>query len=317
MFMAQAFDLNLLKVLDLLLEEKSVTKTANRLCVTQSAVSKNLSRLREMYDDPILLRCGKEFIPTPKAKELSLMLKPILQNINVLTQKTSFEPEECERVFRFEMMEVAYSFTLPEFMPSILETAPLIKFDTQTWNDSSLQRLQNCEIDFAIKCFEQDFRSENHLSKIPKNFEYAKLSKDFATCVVRKGHPILSEEWTLDGFMQQKHIQVTGGGTRHWLLDEVLIQMGLERNVVIEIPDFHGAFRLCERTDLVLCAPYGQVQDMIELYNLEMVGIPIEMEHGVDVLIWNQYFNHDQAHKWLRERIIESMRRANFVRYKF
>ncbi len=309
--MAQAFDLNLLKVLDVLLEEKSVTKTANRLYVTQSAVSKHLSRLRDMFDDPLLFRCGKELMPTPKAKELSLKLKPIIQDIHSLTQQASFEPIECERIFRFEMMEIAYSVTLPEFMPTVLETAPSVKIDTHTWNDNTLQRLNNCEIDFAIRCLEQDIRSENYIGKIPKNFEYVELSADFAACVVRKGHSILSEGWTLERFMNQKHIQVTGGGTRHWLLDEVLIQMGLERNFVVEMPDFQGAFRLCERTDLVLCAPFGQVQNMIQQYDLEMIDIPIEMEKGIFVLIWNQYFNNDPAHKWMRELIVSTMNEAN------
>ena len=308
--MAQTFDLNLLKVLDVLLEEKSVTKTAERLFVTQSAVSKHLSRLREMFTDPLLIRSGKELVPTPKAIELSLKLKPLLQDISILTQAETFVPETCTRLFRFDMMEIAYSVTLPEFMPFILQAAPLVKLDTQTWNEKTTQRLLNCEVDFAIRCLEQDIRSKNHLGQLPSGLEYAELSKDYATCVVRKDHPILSKGWTLDGFMRQKHIQVTGGGTRHWLLDEILIQMGLERDFAIEMPDFQGAFRLCERTDLVLCAPFGQVQNMIKHYDLVMIDIPIAMEKGMFVLIWNQYFDHDQAHKWMRDHIVSTMNKA-------
>lgn len=309
--MAQAFDLNLLKVLDVLLEERNVTRTAKRLFVTQSAVSKHLSRLREMFSDPLLLRSGKELILTPKAIELAVKLKPILQDVNNLTQVSNFEPRACERIFRFDMMEIAFSVTLPEFMPAILESAPLVKIGTKTWNDQTIQRLSNCEIDFAIRCLEQDSRSYNHLDKLPDNLVYAELSKDYATCVVRKGHPILSEGWTLEGFLKQKHIQVTGGGTRHWLLDEILMKKGLEREFVVEMPDFQGAFRLCERTNLVLCAPFGQVQDMIQHFELEMVDIPIEMEKGIFVLIWNQYFDQDPAHKWMREHIVSTMKSSS------
>ena len=309
--MSQHFDLNLLKVLAVLLEEKSVTKTAERLFVTQSAVSKHLSRLREMFDDPLLVRSGKTLVATPKALELSFKIKPLLQDINSLTQSEIFCPSKCDRVFRFDMMEIAYSVTLPEVMPKILDVAPLMKLDLQTWNEKTYQRLKNCEIDFAVRCLEQDPRSANHIKTLPADLEFAELSQDRAVCVVRKDHPILSKGFTLKGFMEQKHIQVTGGGTRHWLLDEVLMQKGLQRDFVIEMPDFQGAFRLCQRTDLVLCVPYRQVQSMIDSFGLEVIDIPIEMKCGIFVLIWNKYFNEDHAHKWMREHIVSTMKKAN------
>ena len=178
--MSHHFDLNLLKVFDVLIEEKSVTKTAERLFVTQSAVSKHLSRLREMFDDPLLIRNGKELVATPKAIALSIKVKPLLHDINNLTQTDVFCPSQCDRVFRFDMMEIAFSVTLPEFMPKILDVAPAIKLDLQTWNEKTYQRLKNCEIDFAVRCLEQDPRSKNHISTLPADLEYAELSKDRA-----------------------------------------------------------------------------------------------------------------------------------------
>ncbi len=299
--MSQNFDLNLLKVLDTLLEEKSVTKAADRLCVTQSAVSKNLNKLRQVFDDDILVRNGKYLVATPKAVALGHQLKPILQNIIRLTAPDNFIPELCDRRFKFDMMEVTYAFTLPNFMPELLAVAPDIKLETKTWSDTTMSKLQNCEIDFAIRCLELDTRSKNHISSLPPQLNYAELSRDHATCVVRNDHPILRQGWTKSSFIEQKHIQVTGGGNRHWLLDEILMKEGLGRNIVIEMPDFHGAFQLCERSDLVLCTPYKQVENIIDNYDLTVMDIPIDMKDGAYVLIWNRYFDQDPAHQWLRE----------------
>lgn len=302
--MKDKFDLNLLKTLDALLQEKSVTKTAERLYVTQSAVSKSLTKLREAFNDPIFIRAGKELIPTPKALELAVQLKPIIQSIEQMTLAESFAPENCNRKFKFDMMEVAYAITLPEFMPILLDVAPHIKLETNTWSQDTMQRLLRCDIDFAIKCMEMDTRSVNHISSLPKELSYAELSRDHAACVVRKGHPVASNNLTIEDYLAQKHIQVTGGGNRHWLVDEILIQKGLERNIVLEVPDFHSAFKLCENTDLVLFAPFKQVESIVKHYELEVVDIPVQMQNGVYVIIWNSYFDQDPAHKWMRELVV-------------
>ncbi|RLV59528.1 LysR family transcriptional regulator [Parashewanella curva] len=305
--MNQTFDLNLLKVLDVLLEEKSVTQTAKRLHVTQSAVSKHLARLREMFSDPLLIRSGKSLKATPKALSLAVQIKSILHDINQLTEIEHFEPSTCSRRFRFDMIEVSYAAILPEFMPPLLSSAPEIKLDIQTWNAQTMKRLLNCETDFAVRCLECDPRSRNHISSLPDELEYAELCRDHAICIVRNHHPILQSKRSMEDFFSLKHIQVTGGGNRHWLYDEVLTQKGINRETVIEMPDFHGALRLCERSDLLLYAPYHQVKDMIKGYDVTVIDIPIEMEPGIFVLIWNRYFNNDPAHQWVRKHIVETV----------
>lgn len=298
------FDLNLLKVLNVLIEEKSVTKTAERLYVTQSAVSKSLAKLRTVFSDPIFIKNGKTLHPTPKALDLASQLKPIMQAIDKMAMPVEFDPASCERKFKFDMMEVAYAITLPEFMPTLLDTAPNVKLETNTWNDATINKLQNCDIDFAIKCMETDTRSINHISTLPTDLNYAELSRDHATCVVRKGHVAENGSWNINDYLQLNHIQVTGGGNRHWLVDEILIQQGLERNIVLEVPDFHSAFKLCENTDLVLFAPLKQVECIVDNYQLTTIDIPVAMQSGVYVIIWNRYFDQDPEHQWMRELVI-------------
>ena len=101
--------------------------------------------------------------------------------------------------------------------------------------------------------------------------------------VVRRDHPMVSGRWTIDDYLKLNHIQVTGGGNKHWLVDEILMQQGLERNIVLEVPDFHSAFKLCENTDLVLFAQHKQVACIVDNYEVTTLDIPVTMQNGVYV----------------------------------
>ncbi|MBE8167979.1 MAG: LysR family transcriptional regulator [Shewanella sp.] len=308
--MNQSFDLNLLRVLDILLEEKSVTATSQRLNLSQSAVSKHLAKLRDMFDDPLLVRKSSALIPTPKAIELANSIKPLLQNVEQLTRPNEFVPALSSRRFHIDMIELAYANTIPEFMPEILSTASNVKLNIQTWDQSTIEQLLNCDIEFGITCREYDTRSELHIDKLEHELHYAELIQDHSVCLVRENHPLLSQPWNLDTFIQYRHIQVTGGGASRWVLDEVLFQQQLHRDIAIEMPDFQGAFRLCEFSDLLLCAPYRQVQKMIQIHKLKVLELPIHIVPGAFFLIWNQHFEHDLGHKWLRELIINNVKKA-------
>ncbi|MCL1076650.1 LysR family transcriptional regulator [Parashewanella spongiae] len=307
--MNQSFDLNLLRVLDILLEEKSVTATSMRLNLSQSAVSKHLAKLREMFNDPLLTRKSSRLIATPKAIELAHSIKPLLQNVEQLTRPNKFIPAQSSRRFHIDMIELAYANIIPEFMPEILATANNVKVNIQTWDQNTIEQLLNCEIEFGITCREHDPRSELHIDRLEPDLHYAELIQDHSVCLVRENHPLLTQPWNLDTFIQYRHIQVTGGGASRWVLDEVLFQQQLHRDIAIEMPDFQGAFRLCEFSDLLLCAPYRQVQEMIQIHKLKVLPLPINIIPGAFFLIWNQHFEHDLGHKWLRELIINNLKK--------
>ncbi|MEC6798229.1 LysR substrate-binding domain-containing protein [Photobacterium sp. S4TG1] len=297
------FDINLLRILNVLLEEKSVTATAARLHLSQSAVSKQLAKLRQTFADPLFERTPYGLRPTPKALSLSDSVSDILQQINQLTRAELFDPALSQRQFHIDLVETAYSLTYPRFMPQMLQQAPDISLTSQTWNDDSLQRLLRCEIDFGIGIFEWDERSASHYRNVPSSLNYIELARDYPVCLMRKGHPALTKPWNLDAFLRYRHLQVSIGGLKRWLLDEILALENKQLDNAVNMTDFYAAAKLCEQSDLFMCYPSGPALAMIENTDLVIRPIPIELEPGGYLLLWNKHFDLDPSHQWLRKLI--------------
>lgn len=300
-------DLNLLKVLQILLEELNVTATAKRLSLTQSAVSKHLARLREMFSDQLFERTAQGLKATPRALELAPQLNQVVQQLEQLTRPAAFEPFKSQRQFNIHLLDTAYSLTFPFFMPSLLQQAPCVRLNTKTWHKSSLDELIKCEIDMGIACREWDKRSPIHISNIPPELNYVELLRENSVCLVRANHPVLSQQWNIDTFLKYRHIQVSFGGMEQWLLDDVLKIEELHRDIAIEMPDFHSAMSLCEQSDLILCVPARYAAKLAKGFQLRMLSIPIEIESGSYVLLWSKHFQHDPGHRWLRDLIIDGV----------
>ncbi len=304
------FDLNLLKVLEILLQERNVSAAALRLNLSQSAVSKHLSRLREMFADQLFERTAQGLKPTPRALALAPQLRQVIQQLEKLTRPAMFDPSDSRRKFRIHLADTACSLTFPLFMPELLNQAPKITLKTNTWDEDSLNQLLKCEVDIGIACREWDPRSPLHIKHIPAELNYTELLQEHSLCLVRENHPALKKKWNLETFLLYRHLQVTIGGKDHWLLDEVLKSEDLYRDIAIDMPDFYSAMSLCEQTDLILCAPARHVSQMAKYFNLKVLNIPVEFADGAYVLLWHKHFDHDNGHRWLRELIINNVGKA-------
>ena len=301
-------DLNLLPVLEVLLEEQSVTAAAARLHLSQSAVSKQLTRLREAFDDPLFERSAYGLKPTPKALSLAPELRQCLQQLAQFTLPDSFDPALSERQYRLALIETTYSFSFPYFMPEILRQAPKVSITAQTWQRDTLERLQRCEIDLAIGCREWDERSPIQVRQLPEDIRYAELVQDYSVCLMRKGHPALNQHWDLNAFLRYRHLQVAFGGIEHWLLDDVLQLEGHQRDIALNMTDFPSAITLCEQSDLILCAPAKYALPLIENRQLTYLEQPLALVPGSYLLMWHKHFELDPSHQWLRELIINSVK---------
>lgn len=303
-------DLNLLKVLQILLEERNVTATASRLNLTQSAVSKHLARLRDMFADQLFERTAQGLKPTPRALEIAPQLRPIIEQLQQLTRPTAFDPALSQRQFRLHLLDTAYSLTFPFFMPNVLTQAPGIRLQTKTWNNNSQDELLKCEIDMGIACREWDPRSPIHMKDIPAELSHIELMREHSVCLVRKGHPVLTQPWNINTFLQLRHIHVTFGGMEQWLVDDVLKINNRHRDIAIDMPDFHSAMGLCDQSDLLLCAPARYVAQLATSFQLHVLPIPVEFVPGAYVLLWHKHFDHDPGHRWLRELIINNVKQS-------
>lgn len=302
------FDYNLLRVLEVLLEEQSVTAAAARLHLSQSAVSKQLAKLRETFSDPLFERTAHGLRATPRAKALAPQLRLLLQQLEQFTRPSEFDPALSHREFRIDMVEAAYSLTYPCFMPELLAQAPNIRLSSQIWGQDSIDKLLRCDIDMAICIREWDERSPLHFSQIPPELNYVALVRDHPICIMRADHPLLDEPWGLDTFLKYRHLQVSFGGVEHWLLDDVLAREKRQRDIAVNMAEFHSALRLCESSDLIMSAPAKYAATMMGGFQVRSLEVPVDLVPGAYVLMWHQHYDLDPSHRWLRSLMIDQVK---------
>lgn len=185
------YDLSLLICLHILLEERNVTRAAQRLHLSQSAVSKNLAKLREQFDDPLFNRSSHGLHPTPRALALKPALKSLLSHVEGLTAQEEFNPATSDRRFKLALVESAYPLLMPRFLGEILDAAPSITLDTVSWSAQTFDAMARGEVDFGVTG--KDLNPADAMLTLmpPKGIVYKELHQDDQRVIVRKGHPML------------------------------------------------------------------------------------------------------------------------------
>ncbi|GAD03376.1 LysR family transcriptional regulator [Agarivorans albus] len=305
--MSQQYDLNLLRVLLTLLEERSVSKAADKLFLTQSAVSKQLAKLRQQLNDPLFIRHANGLSPTPRVRSLEPKLRQWLQSANEMIEAEGFEPAISQRNFRCCLNETCFATLLPRFFGKLMQQAPGLKLDTHRLEPGSIEGLQKGEFDLAIVARDNDERAPSHfqVKQVPAQIHSFELFRDDHVCLVRKDHPVLSQQWDLDCYMQQAHLTCECEVGDRWLLHSVLAEQGLHIENSTLTADFFAAALLCQSSDLVFTCTRSFAQQVIKTHQLELLPLPIYMAPFSYLLAWPQHLENDPAHSWLRELIIE------------
>lgn len=306
-------DMNLLLCFQVLIEEQNVSRAAERLYLSQSAVSKQLTRLRTWFNDPLFERSAKGLLPTPKALLLAPQVQKILLQVEMLSLNKDFAPYESTRSFQLELVETAYNSIYPNIAVEALAQAPKIGLKTKTWNEGTFERLLKREIDFGIGMVEFDERAKPQVHHLPKDLECVEVMRDHAVCLMRPDHPALTLDWELSIFLQFRHIHVITGGVGSWLLFDLLNNNEIQLDVALNVPDLGSAVTVCQESDLLMCYPYSAVKKIIEEGILVAKPIPISLEPGALFLFWHKYFNTDPSHVWLRELIVERCNANNEI----
>ncbi|MEH0667597.1 LysR family transcriptional regulator [Vibrio scophthalmi] len=298
-------DLNLLVCLKILTEELNVTRAAHRLCLSQSAVSKNLAKLRDQFDDPLFVRQAHGLKPTPKALFLKPKLDALIHQLELLTQPEQFQPDSSDYKFQIAAVESVYPLILPHFLPEIFKRAPGVTISTHSWSDQTFKLLQKGEIDLGITGKDIDINDAKLTMLPPSDISEQEIYRDNQMCLLRADHPALSRPWTLEQFLSQRHVQVRCDGNDRWLLDYRLADIGKERDIAITVPDFNSAASLCSYTDFVFTAPSHFVKLASKQLNLAVLPLPLEFPPMAYTLFWHRDRENDPALAWLRQIIRE------------
>lgn len=283
-------DIGLLIALDTLLELESVTGAADRLGLSQPAMSAQLARLRMLFGDPLLAASGRKLVPTARALEIKERLRTLLADLDLLVRETAlFDPLTTERSFRLIGTDYVHAILSAHLAQAVAEQAPtarvaLLPFDPpEVW-----RKLEVDEADLALVT----------AMDLPEARRRPGLTETFKV-VQRKGHPRGVAPMTLDAFCAAEHVLVSPeGGGFFGATDKVLKDMGRSRRVASSAPSFFVAMALVARSDLLALIPVR----LAALYgdDIEQFDPPFPSpEFSVD-LLWHPRRQKDPAHVWLR-----------------
>ncbi|MGC9421338.1 MULTISPECIES: LysR family transcriptional regulator [Vibrio] len=294
-------DLNLLVCLKVLSEELSVTRTAQRLCLSQSAVSKSLAKLREQFSDPLFIRSSHGLRATPKLLFLKPKLDILVNQLALIIQPEQFSPQSSEYRFHIAAVESVYPLILPHFLPAIFSQGPNLSISTHAWNEHTFKKIQLGEIDLGITGKDIDIHDAKLTMQPPSDICDQEVYRDTQMCVVRKNHPVLCHEWNLENYLALRHVQVRCDGNDRWLLDYRLADLGHERDIAITVPDFNSAASLCTYTDFVFTAPSHFTHLVAHQMELVVLPLPLQFPPMAYTLFWHRDRENDPALTWLRQ----------------
>ena len=289
-------DLNLLRVFDTLMDERNVSRAAERLSVSQPAVSGMLTRLIDSLDDPLFIRGQHGMIPTERALELAAPIKKVLQDIDQIVTPVEFIPQEAHFTVTIAATDYALQVILTPFLKQLSLQAPHIKVDVRMIQDSTVQeQMERGLIDFALMT----------PNTAPPSLRAKTLFQEDYVCVVRQKHPtVQGDAMDLDTFCRLDHALVSySGGAFSGATDQALETLNRQRNVMVSMPSFLSLAELIRSTDFCAVVPKRLAEGQP---SLKQVALPFQVEGFTKVLVWHERTHHQAAFKWLRALIYDT-----------
>ena len=296
--MNERMDLNLLRVFLAIWDLRSLTAAADRLGLTQSAISHALRRLRDRFDDPLFVRASNRMLPTEAAVRLHGPLDVAFGIINrAVQERVAFDPLTTQRTFRIAMSDVAELYFLPRLMTEIMRAAPLLRVDVAPLSvDTVIGALRAGEADLAIGYLQ---RAEDSCVSIP-------LLNDQLICMVRRDHPVGRNGFTETDFNRLRYVHAGTSAPGHQMIDQWLADAGIRRQVAVRLGHFIAAPDVIRDTDLAVIFPESLGRRFNESNDFRLMPLPFDLP-TVEVKVHaHSRFNSDMGIKWLRGLIVDT-----------
>lgn len=291
-------ELRLLTVFDAIYKTRSVSRAADLLDVGQPAVSIALGKLREHYADPLFVRTSTGMEPTALAEEL---VRPIRAALNALDEafghRSVFEPATSERSFRICMTDITHLVLLPRLWQLLRATAPDIRIDISPLSPNTGRMLEAGDADLAV----------GFIPDLEAGFYQQALFRQQYVCLASTDHPRVRGGLSLEQFETEDHAVFTTSGTGHQVIDQEIARQGIQRRIVLNIPNFLGAAFVVERTDLLMTIPRRLGELLRGRGEFSMFQTPFALPSFSVKQHWHARFHHDPGNRWLRGIIAELM----------
>ncbi|WP_417430915.1 LysR family transcriptional regulator [Kiloniella sp.] len=286
-------DLNLLKIFNVIYSERNISRAADHLGMSQSAVSHALQRLRHALDDPLFIRSKNGVDPTARSDEIAEpIFQAILQINGVITQPSSFDPRTSDRIFHFGLPDHAVARYAPLILDRFSKEAPNLSISLYPHPLSKLiEMMENNKLDMAATVCHSP----------PARFKTLKLFKSHHVVIAAKDHPFIQGQLSLADYKKARHVVFSNDGNRHSYLDDILFPLAVKRNIAATVASNMASPIIVSNSDLIATTTMELVQPFLERYELQVFEPPFSVR-DVDIkLIWHQRNDRDPAHQWMRQ----------------
>lgn len=296
------FDLNLLVALNALLDEKSVTRAAERVHVSQPAMSGALQRLRENFNDQLLVRVGRHMELTPRARELVQPVREILLEIESnLNADRIFEPATAHREFDIAMTDFVAAVLLPKVMRRLTIEAPGVTLNVEPLTKDALPRLETGSLDLAVRAMVQPFRMQQSQELISE-----KLFSDDWVCVAAEDHPTLGDTISVDEYLELPHVALSFGKDSSTMEEVALQHMSIEIDVRATARGFAILYFMLQGTSLIGLIPRRMAAHLSHYMPAKILEMPFDIGELTESLFWHERNDSDPAHIWLRNLLLSA-----------
>jgi DNA-binding transcriptional LysR family regulator len=289
-------DLNLLITLDVLLAEGNVTRAAQRLRLSPSAMSRSLARLRETTGDPLLIRAGRGLVPTPRALELREKVSQLVQDAQaVLRPEKTPDLQQLVRTFTLRTSEGFAENFGSSLITRINCEAPgvLLRFVQKLDKESAQLREGTIDLETGVVVATMGPEVRAHA-----------LFRDRFVGVVRLGHPLCKDDITSIRYATGRHIDISRRGLEMRPIDDALGLLGLKRAIAVVVGGFSTAVAMCRDSDLIASVP--ELHTGTLRAGMHTFALPFATPEFTISLLWHPRFHADPAHRWLRNIVLET-----------
>jgi DNA-binding transcriptional LysR family regulator len=289
-------DLEWLALFDEIYKTSSVSRAAERLGLAQATASIALNKLRIHFGDKLFVRTSTGMQPTPFAQEIYPELREILARLEKARgTRTVFAPEVATREFRICMTDISEVVLLPTLLNHLRRVAPKVHIEAEKISTDSPRRLEAGDVDIAV----------GFMPHLEAGFFQQTLFTQNFVCLMAKNHPRIGASLSKEAFLAEGHIVVTSSGTGHSIVDKLMEQHGIEREVVLRLPSFLGVARIVAQTELLVIVPRLLGDTLASQDQVKLLDPPIALPAYSVKQHWHERFHADPANVWLRRTMAE------------
>ncbi len=296
----RTIDLNLLVVFDAIFRDRSISKAAQRLHLSQPTVSNALGRLRERLGDPLFERSAQGMIPTPRAQGMAEPVRQALALLEVgLRESVDFDFAQADREFVIAVEDYGETVVLPRFIDWLSTASPGIRIRIRPERATQLHMdLNEGRVDLTLNYFPLED---------PAMVNTCVLTESLIT-LARRDHPHIAEKLTLDKFLSLRHVVLAHDFNSRPMIDLALAKRGLARNISINVPHFLSMPVLVQNSDLICSMPRRMGQLYMDNFKLKSYDVPLRIPRFPIYLSWHSRTDKDVGHRWFRERLMDFCR---------